>query len=251
MIKDSEKTKLLREFERRIYYQFQTLGLLERALTHRSWAHERIAPGREDSVKNLHNEAIEFVGDSVLGMTVAESLFRRFPDATEGDLTLMKHRLVSASSLVLAAEQLHLSDFLRMGRGEEKTGGRRKQAILADTMEAVIGAVFLDGGYAVAARFVERIFAGELEKITPASALDYKTMLQERLQAERRSAPVYTVVRTDGPPHRRTFFVEAGWDTGAVEGHGTTIKTAAMMAARLALETLEQSKQAETVNGEL
>lgn len=237
-MKDREKSEAWHELEPLLDYKFKNPKLLERALTHRSWAHERIQPGREDSVKHLHNESLEFVGDSVLGLTVAESLFERFPNATEGELTLMKHRLVSATSLVSVAENLRVSDFLRMGRGEEKTGGRRKQAILADTMEAVIAAVFLDGGYAAAKDFVERIFAADLSTITPATAVDYKTMLQERLQANHRAAPVYTVVRTEGPPHRRTFFVQAKWDAGSVEGSGTTIKTAAMMAAKLAIETL-------------
>jgi ribonuclease III len=241
-MRDKDKFEALREFEQLLNYKFQDLQLLERGLTHRSWAHERIAPGREDSVKHLHNEALEFVGDSVLGMAVAEALYRNFPNATEGELTLMKHRLVSATSLVGVAEKLHLSEFLRMGRGEEKTGGRRKQAILADTMEAVIAAVFLDGGYAAAKDFIGRIFAEDLRTITPATAVDYKTLLQEKLQAERRTAPVYTVVRTEGPPHRRTFFVEAAWDGGTVEGHGTTIKNAAMMAAKIAIEQLDDAK---------
>ena len=239
-MRDAEKTDLLFKFEEQIEYKFQNISLLERALTHRSWAHERIAPGREDSVKHLHNEALEFVGDSVLGLAVAETLFSKFPNATEGELTLMKHRLVSGVSLVQAAEKLCLSDFLRIGRGEEKTGGRRKQAVLADTMEAVIAAVFLDGGYTAGKDFVERILAEDLQTITPATAIDYKTLLQERLQADKRSAPVYTVVRTEGPPHRRTFFVELRWDAGNVEGHGTTIKTAAMMAAKSALEILDK-----------
>lgn len=240
LMKDRDKWAMLREFEQLLNYNFDDLNLLERALTHRSWAHERIAPGREDTVKHLHNEALEFVGDSVLGMAVAESLYRNFPNATEGELTLMKHRLVSATSLVGVAEKLRLSEYLRMGRGEEKTGGRRKQAILADTMEAVIAAVFLDGGYAAGKAFIEHIFDEDLRTITPATAIDYKTMLQEKLQAERRTAPVYTVIRTEGPPHRRVFFVEAQWDAGSVEGHGTTIKTAAMMAAKAAIELLDK-----------
>jgi ribonuclease-3 len=225
--------------EKQLGYTFSNTTLLERALTHRSWAHERIASGREAEVRHLHNEAFEFVGDSVLGLIIAESVFSRYPDATEGELTLMKHRLVSATTLTEIAEKLRLSEVLRLGRGEERTGGRRKSAILADTLEAVIAAVFFDGGFAAAQELVNRIFADELQNVTPASANDYKTMLQERLQADKREAPIYTVVRTEGPPHRRTFFVEARWDAGQVEGHGTTIKTAAMMAAKSALEILD------------
>ncbi len=229
----------LRLCEKQLGYTFSNTTLLERALTHRSWAHERIASGREAEVRHLHNEAFEFVGDSVLGLIIAESVFSRYPDATEGELTLMKHRLVSATTLTEIAEKLRLSEVLRLGRGEERTGGRRKSAILADTLEAVIAAVFFDGGFAAAQELVNRIFADELQNVTPASANDYKTMLQERLQADKREAPIYTVVRTEGPPHRRTFFVEARWDAGQVEGHGTTIKTAAMMAAKSALEILD------------
>lgn len=242
----ADKEKSLREFAAGINYQFQNLRLLERALTHRSWAHERIAPGREETVRQQHNESLEFVGDSVLGLAIAEILFENYPTSTEGEMTLMKHRLVSASSLVAAAEKLRLSKFLRMGRGEERTGGRTKQAVLADTLEAVIAAVFLDGGYAAAKNLVTEIFAEDLRTITPATATDYKTLLQERLQAVKRVAPVYNVVRTEGPPHNRTFFVEAVWDDGRIEGHGTSIKTAAMMAAKLALDKFGQTGETET-----
>jgi ribonuclease-3 len=188
----------------------------------------------------LHNEAFEFVGDSVLGLAIAEALFTNFPKLTEGELSLMKHRLVSAASLAQAADKLNLSVHLQMGRGEEKTGGRRKQAILADTMEALMAAIFLDGGYYAARDFVVRVFNEDIQTITPTSSIDYKTLLQERLQAEHRLAPAYTVVRTEGPPHHRTFFVQAKWDSGEVEGYGTSIKTAAMMAAKHALEILDQ-----------
>jgi len=238
-MKERRKTKSFTEFEKLLNYHFKDPSLLERALTHRSWAHEQIAPGREDSVKHLHNEVIEFVGDSVLGLTIAHALFDSFPHLDEGELSLMKHRLVSAPSLAQVSEKLRLSKFLKMGRGEERTGGRGKQTILADATEAIIGAIFLDGGYPAAREFVQRLFADELQTISPARVTDYKTLLQERLQAEHRAAPSYTVVRTEGPPHRRTFFVEARWDTGSVEGHGTTIKTAAMMAAKLAIEKFD------------
>lgn len=247
-MRERDKFELFAEFERQLKYKFSDLKLLERALTHRSWAHERAPSGREKAVKHLHNESLEFVGDSVLGLVIAESLFKTHPDLTEGELSLMKHRLVSAASLVLISEKLRLSEFLRMGRGEEKTGGRRKQAILADATEAVFAAVFLDGGYDAAKTVVTRVFAEDLETITPAAAGDYKTMLQERLQAMRRAAPVYDVVRTEGPPHRRTFFVHARWDSGYIEGSGTTIKNAAMMAAKAALEMLDSAAETNIEN---
>jgi ribonuclease-3 len=131
---------------------------------------------------------------------------------------------------------------MRVGRGEEKTGGRRKQALLADTLEAVISAIFFDSGYISARAFVNRIYAEELRQATPKSSIDYKTLLQETLQAEKLAAPVYTVVKSEGPPHDPTFFVEAVWETGRVEGTGNSIKSAEMMAANLALKLLEKPK---------
>lgn len=229
--------------EERIGYQFTDRKLLERALTHRSWAHERISSGRESEVRNLHNEAFEFVGDSVLGLVIAEALFEKFPDSTEGDLSLMKHRLVSAATLREIAEKIGLSNFIRIGRGEERTGGRRKGAILADAVEAIIAAVFFDGGFDAARALVRSLFAEILETASPTVSVDYKTMLQERLQADKRQAPNYAVVRTEGPPHDRTFFVEARWDDGKVEGSGSSIKTAEMAAAKVALEILENSAE--------
>ncbi len=128
--------------EKLIGYQFQNPALLERAVTHRSWASEKIPFGDEKETRRLQNESLEFVGDSVLGLAVAEQLYIHHPEASEGDLTLMKHRLVSAETLAMLAKNLDLGKFMRVGRGEEKTGGRRKQALLANTLEAIIAAVF-------------------------------------------------------------------------------------------------------------
>ncbi|HEX8685295.1 MAG TPA: ribonuclease III [Pyrinomonadaceae bacterium] len=226
--------------EERIGYRFRDRRLLERALTHRSWAHESVGAGGEREARALHNEAFEFVGDSVLGLVVAAALFRTHPEVTEGELSRMKHRLVSTQTLARVARRLGLGDFLRVGRGEEKTGGRRKRALLADAFEALLAAVFLDGGYAEAQGFVERALCGELEEATPesAAAADFKTMLQERLQSERHLSPAYEVVETEGPPHARTFHVEAVFDGQRVRGQGQTIKAAEMDAACRALEML-------------
>ncbi len=226
--------------EERIAYEFRDRRLLERALTHRSWAHETVGAGGEREARTLHNEAFEFVGDSVLGLVVADALFRSHPEVTEGELSRMKHRLVSTQTLARVARRLQLGEFLRVGRGEEKTGGRRKLALLADTFEALLAAVFLDGGYAEARRFVERALQGELAEVSPesAAAADFKTMLQERLQSERHLSPTYEVVETEGPPHARTFHVEAVFDAERVRGRGQTIKAAEMDAACRALELL-------------
>jgi ribonuclease-3 len=224
-------------------YAFQNRNLLERAVTHRSWAHEQVAPGSENRARQLHNEALEFLGDSVLGLIVADYLCRAYPEGTEGELSRMKHRLVSAPTLARASLRLNLGDFLRFGRGEEKSGGRSKDAILADVLEAVTGAIFIDGGLPAATRFVHHALGEELQLANPMSAAeaDYKTMLQEKLQAERRPAPRYTVVETLGPPHRRTFHVEVAWDSGSVRGEGRSIKAAEVAAAKLALINLKEN----------
>jgi ribonuclease III len=226
--------------EKLLGYQFQNLALLERALTHRSWASEQMPFGEEEEVRRLQNESLEFVGDSVLGLAVAEQLYIRNPESSEGDLTLMKHHLVSTATLAKIAMDLGLSKFMRVGRGEEKTGGRRKQALLADTLEAVIGAIFFDSGYIAARNFVNRIYAREFRQATPKTSIDYKTRLQETLQAEKFSAPTYSVIKVDGPPHEREFHVEAVWETGKVRGKGSSIKAAEMMAANLALKKLNK-----------
>jgi ribonuclease-3 len=224
-----------------IAYNFNDRALLERAVTHRSWAHEQVAPGSEEDARRLHNEALEFVGDSVLGLIVANYLFESYPDMTEGELSRMKHRLVSAPTLAEAASRLALGQFLRVGHGEEKSGGRRKRALLADLFEALLGAVFVDGGLAAATDFVHHALGDELVNANPeaAAAADYKTLLQETLQAERRGAPQYSVVETTGPPHRRTFHVELRWEGGSVRGQGHTIKAAETLAARRALESIK------------
>jgi ribonuclease-3 len=221
--------------------------LLERAISHRSWAHEQVGPGEEERARALHNEALEFIGDSVLGLIVAEHLFRADPTLTEGDLSRMKHQLVSTQTLAAAATRLGYGDFIRLGRGEEKTGGRQKQALLADTFEALLAAVYLDGGFDAATRFVLRALEEDLGVATPesAAAADYKTMLQERVQAAFRVTPTYEVISTEGPPHERTFHVEARWNEHAIKGTGSTIKAAEMESARRALEQLEAEASGE------
>ncbi len=234
--------KNLGSFEQLLGYKFQNIALLERAVTHRSWAYEEVTDGDEEKIRSLQNEALEFVGDSVLGLAIAEQLYIRHPKSSEGDLTLVKHHLVSMGTLAKVAENIGIGRFMRVGRGEEKTGGRRKQALLADTLEAIIAAIFFDSGYISARSLVGRIFADELRDATPKTSIDYKTLLQETLQAEKHSAPTYTVINIDGPPHERIFHVEAVWESGKVEGEGTSIKAAEMMAANLALKKLNKDK---------
>jgi ribonuclease-3 len=235
-------TQNFSRLEKLLGYTFQNIALLERAVTHRSWAYEKLPFGEDEEIRDLQNESLEFVGDSVLGLAVAEQLYLRNPKSSEGDLTLMKHYLVSTDTLAKIGKSLGVGEYLRIGRGEEKTGGRKKQAILANTLEAIIAAIFFDSGYVAARGFINRVFAEEFRNATPRTSLDYKTLLQETLQSLKLSAPVYSVVKTDGPPHERMFQVEAKWDTGKVRGKGTSIKSAEMAAARSALKKLEKKQ---------
>jgi ribonuclease-3 len=219
------------KLENLIGHKFSNPRLLERSLTHRSWAYENLPPGDESAVRDAENESMEFLGDSVLGLVIAEELFSAHPHKNEGELTLMKHHLVSTTTLAAVAANLSLGEFVRFGRGEEKTGGRKKQALLANSMEAVIAAVFLDGGYSAARVFITRIFSDELRNVTPTNSIDYKTLFQEFLQSKNGSAPTYNVVKTEGPPHDRTFTVEARWETATSRGVGNSIKAAEMKAA--------------------
>jgi ribonuclease-3 len=238
--KSKSQTSDLDELEKILAYSFTDLSLLKRAVTHRSWAHEQVAPGNEEEARRLHNEALEFVGDSVLGLVVADYLFQSYPDVTEGELSRMKHTLVSEPTLARASERLGIGEYLQVGRGEEKSGGRAKHALLADVFEAVLAAIFMDGGLSAATDFIHLALADELEHADPesAAAADFKTLLQERLQANNHDSPQYEVVETTGPPHRRTFHVELSWNGGSVRAQGRTIKAAETVAARLALEKI-------------
>ena len=171
-----EKSDTLEEV---IGYRFRDHNLLTQAMTHRSWAHEQVAPRFTHDARNLHNEALEFLGDSILGLVVADYLFKAYPQASEGELSCMKHRLVSAPTLTKASTELGLGEFVRFGRGEEKSGGRGKHALLADVFEAVTGAIFLDGGLEAATRFVVHALNKELRDVNPvaAAAADPKTKI--------------------------------------------------------------------------
>ncbi len=228
------------QLEQILNYRFRDRAYLAQAMTHRSWAHEQVSPRAGSQARNLHNEALEFLGDSILGLIVADYLFRAYPNASEGELSRMKHRLVSAPTLAKASIGLKLGEFVRFGRGEEKSGGRRKHALLADVFEAVTGAIFLDGGLEAASEFVHHALGEELRAADPvaAAAADPKTMLQEKLQATHEPAPQYTVVETLGPPHKRMFHVELKWNGGTARGEGQTIKAAEAAAAQEALKQM-------------
>jgi ribonuclease III len=228
----------LEPLERRIGYRFKDRGMLEHALTHRSRVHEDASGGVFD------NESMEFLGDSVLGFVIAAMLFREFPQHNEGQKSKLKASLVSAASLARLGERLGIGEFLILGRGEEKTGGRRKHAIIADCYEALIAAIYLDGGTEAAEKFIAREFATLIEeaKRTGAEASftdDWKSALQEYLQSGGRGLPVYRLAAEVGPDHRKSFVVEVMVDGEAVaKAEGRSKKEAAQLAARAALERL-------------
>jgi len=222
-------------FERRIGYRFRDPGLLEHALTHTSKANEDVSGGVFD------NESLEFLGDAVLGFAIADLLFRRFPDQDEGWKSKIKAGLVSTASLARLADALGLGDQLLLGRGEEKTGGRRKQALLADGFEALIAAIYLDGGVEHATAFIQRQFADQIEEAREPSTVtrDFKSALQERVQSSGRPLPEYVVVGETGPDHRKMFHVEVRVDgKGIADASGRSKKEAEQEAARLALEKI-------------
>jgi ribonuclease-3 len=236
-------------------HTFRDPSLLKLALTHSSLAYEKnmahSAPGKPAPEKKppSDNEQLEFVGDAVLGLIVAESLYRRFPHLHEGDLTRLRSSLVSRKHLSETAATMKLGDHLHLGKGEEQTGGRRKPALLANALEAIVAALYLDGGLAVAAKFVDRLI---VQPALPALAVeigeggaigDWKSALQEHLQATGAGQARYAVTAESGPDHRKSFSVEARLEkdgTSTVLGSATaaTKKEAQQKAAQSAFEKL-------------
>jgi ribonuclease-3 len=235
---NGQVVRLRDEFEalqRAIGYRFRDLGLLEHAMTHTSRAHEDVSGGV------LDNESLEFLGDAVLGFVIADRLYRDFPGFDEGQKSKTKASLVSTSTLAQQAEHLALGDHLLLGRGEEKTGGRRKQALLADGYEALIAAIYLDGGIEQAAAFIGRDFAALIGRIRSHGAAgdDYKSALQEYLQSSSQPLPEYRLIGSLGPDHRKLFEVEVAVSGQPIAaGRGASKKEAEQEAARLALEKL-------------
>ncbi len=230
-----EREAGLRALESHLGHRFSNLHLLDQALTHASSANEDLSGGTRD------NEPLEFLGDAVLGFIVADLLHRRDPEGDEGMKTRTRAQLVSAPSLALRAADLGLPDLLKLGRGEEKTGGRQKAALWADAYEALIAALFLDGGMEAAHRFVRDEFARDLEG--DLSSRDHKSALQERLQSRGQPVPDYVVVAAEGPSHRRLFRVECRLEGRVVsEGEGHSKKEAQQAAARRALHILERDR---------
>ena len=241
---DREAPTLVR-FCKRLGHEFFDEALLRRALTHRSF--------RNESADEAHdNERLEFLGDSVLGLVVAERLFRDLPDVNEGSLSRLKSNCVSEPALAEVARRIKLSTVLRLGRGERRQGGAKLDSVLADAMEAVLGAVLIDGGYVAAQKVISKAFQAELDgavaagrsgnrefaRISGATGKlrNWKTPLQEMMQERGVGHPTYHVIDAEGPPHRRVFTVEARAELPdervAASGQGNSKKTASHEAAK-------------------
>jgi ribonuclease III len=217
---------------RALGYRFTNESLLLRALTHRSHSAD-------------NNERLEFLGDAMLNLAIGAEVFHLRPKASEGDLSRLRASLVREETLAAAARRLPLSDAVRLGSGELKSGGFRRDSILADALEALIGAVYLDGGFEPAVQLCQRLLAPELEKLPSVGSLkDPKTRLQEALQAESRPLPEYAVLREEGPPHRRQFSVQCRLpDSGDdVVADGLSRRNAEQQAAQRMLDRIQQQE---------
>ena len=223
----------MKTLETKLGYQFQNSKLLDHALTHSSYANEH----HLGSISS--NERLEFLGDSVLGMIVADHLYRTFPDLPEGDLTRIRANLVCEGSLVLVAKEWDLGRYLKLGKGENACGGRSRPSILADAVEAVLAAVFLDGGLAHDRDIIQRFLLDRMEQVNRASR-DHKTYLQELVQRKSGQVLSYELIGESGPDHNKTFQMQVllnGQPIGQGTGHSK--KEAEQAAANAAIERLE------------
>jgi ribonuclease-3 len=227
------------DLEKRVGYRFRDRGLLEHALTHRSRAHEDVSGGVKD------NESMEFLGDAVLGLVTADMLFREFPTYDEGQKSKLKASLVSAPALASHAEKLDLGRYLLLGRGEEMSGGRRKLALLADGFEALIAAIYLDGGLEPARLFILREFSEMLDEVrttgaVPTLTTDHKSALQEWLQSHNLALPEYRLAGETGPDHQKLFEVDVLVRGSSIaRARGRSKKEAEQRAAEEALKALQ------------
>ncbi|HEY3359776.1 MAG TPA: ribonuclease III [Polyangia bacterium] len=220
--------------EAKLGHRFANRQLLEMALTHKSYLNENPAIGRED------NERLEFLGDAVIGLTVGHLLMETQPLRSEGELSRGRASIVNEHGLASVADELGLGEWLFLGKGEEQTGGRRKPSILADACEAVMAAIYLDGGYQAAFKVVRQLIEPRLREAQDAAATDYKTRLQERAQARLHCTPRYTVVAESGPDHDKVFDVALLLNGREyARGQGKSKKEAEQRAAALALAALD------------
>ena len=227
----------LAALQRTLGMSFNDSSLLEQALVHSSYVNEN--PG----FALASNERLEFLGDAVLGLVVAEKLYRDPPYSTEGEMTRLRAALVRRDTLACMARTIKLGDYLYLGKGEEASGGRRKPANLAGALEATIATIFLDQGSIATREFILRLFNEELQKVAShGGGVDYKSQLQELIQAREQQAPAYQLIETVGPDHDKVFTVEVRvGDTVLGKGSGKSKKAAETEAARTALEQLSTS----------
>jgi ribonuclease-3 len=229
----------LERVQQALGYHFKDLHALRAALTHRSWSAEHHPPREQVERYGADNERLEFLGDSILGLVVTEALWHRSPGVAEGVLSRLRSAVVNESSLAEVAQRVLVGAALRLGRGEERTGGRTRPSLLADALEAVFAAVYLDGGFE-AARAVVLLAIGErIDRVAAQGVDDFKSTLQERLQASHKITPRYRLVATYGPDHDREHEVELEADGVVVaRGRGRSKKDAEQAAARAALDAL-------------
>ncbi len=224
----------LSEFEQKILYKFNEITILEEALNHSSFVNE------QDDANIKDNERFEFLGDAVLNLIVGHILIQRYPDLNEGDLSRMRAGLVNESQLANIARAIDLGSFLRLGKGEIQTNGREKNSILADTFEAVIAAVYIDGGFDESFKIIEKHFSDLLNSIAASlNDHDYKSRVQELVQESHKIIPQYRVLQESGPDHDKTFKVQLDVREVRTEGIGKSKKMAEQDAARKALEVLK------------
>ncbi len=218
----------------KIQYEFKNIDLLEEALRHSSFVNE------QHGAKLRDNERLEFLGDAVLNLAVGDLLMRRYPNLKEGELSRMRANLVNEYSLAVIARSIHLGASILLGKGELNTRGREKNSILADALEAVVAAVYLDGGFDVVHGLIETHFSPMLESAQSMSTnLDFKSQLQERAQMSGKLVPIYRVVGENGPDHDKTFAVQVTINDLKAEGEGKSKKLAEQNAAKAALETMD------------
>lgn len=233
MIKNSKD--MYKQFQTLIQYSFNDTTLLDTALTHSSYANEHKGIGSLES-----NERLEFLGDSVLGVIITSYLYERNPHLSEGDLTKIRASVVSEPSLAQVARKINLGRVLKLGKGEERTGGRKRASVLADALESLIAAIYLDGGLDKASRFVLKSLDETIGKVMNGKILrDYKTSLQEQIQKELHGEISYSVVDEKGPDHNKDFVVEVYFNEKTIgNGIGKSKKEAEQQAAKNALENL-------------
>ncbi len=235
----------LDELERCLDYHFKNPALLQQAITHKSYLNEARERSQSSAIGGSggDNERLEFLGDAVLDLVISQDLLINYPDTPEGELSKMKARIVSEIALAKVARRLEIGRFLLLGRGEEITQGRTKPSLLANALEAILAAVYLDGGLESASHVIQRIFKDEIEDLHKTAAFtDYKTELQELCQRDYEILPTYTVLSESGPDHQKTFEVQISIKGNVYgRGIGRSKKEAEQRAAREALEKLKKA----------